>query len=208
MCLGGGSSDNGAEQMRQQEQERQAKVTAGTSALDKAFSGFDDNFYKNYQDTYKNYYQPQLDTQFNDARKKLILGSTGGTANSGFAERLAGLQKAYQEQSGAINSQALDASKGQQSDLETKRANILSQINAGLDAGSAATLADQQAKLFTKPPAFSPLADMFTQYVSNVNNNQAAQNNGYSGFSTPILFGRSGGAARVVNQESVCALTQ
>jgi hypothetical protein len=186
MC-GGGGGDDGSKELRRQEAERQAQIAAGTKNVDNAFSTFNDDYYGQIEQSYNDYYAPQLQQQYDDARKTIILKAPGGTANSGFAKRMAELEQQYQQELGSIRGRALDASRSRRAEVEQNRSNLLSQVNTGLKAASAASLAAEQAKYLSQPGAFSPLADIFAQATADVANAQAAASNGYKPV-TPLIF--------------------
>lgn len=189
MC-GGGGGDDGAKEMRRQEAERQAQIAAGTRSVNAAFGGFTDDYYGGIEKSYLDYYAPQLQKQYQDARKNIILKSPGGTANSGFAKRMADLEQTYQQEQGAIRGRALDASRNRRAEVEQNRSNLLGQVNTGLKATSAASLAAEQAKYLSQPAAFSPLADIFAQAAGDIENARIAAQEGYKP-ALPIMFKKS-----------------
>jgi hypothetical protein len=198
MC-GGGGDDDGAKEMRRQEAERQAQIAAGTKNVNEAFGSFTDDYYGGIEKAYLDYYAPQLEQQYKDARQQIILKSPGGTANSGFAKRMAELEQMYQQELGAISGRALDTSRGRRAEVEQNRSNLLSQVNTGLKAASAASLAAEQAKYLSQMPSFSPLADIFAQATADVANANIAASNGYKPV-TPLVFNKRGNnALNVVN---------
>jgi hypothetical protein len=107
MC-GSKGGDSGKD-ARRAEAERQAAIQAGTAQVNKAFGTFTDDYFGGLQDDYTSYYTPQLEEQFNKARKNLILNNPGGSATSSFAQRMSELEKQYREQQGVISGQAVDA---------------------------------------------------------------------------------------------------
>jgi hypothetical protein len=185
MC-GSKGGDSGKD-ARRAEAERQAAIQAGTAQVNKAFGTFTDDYFGGLQDDYTSYYTPQLEEQFNKARKNLILNNPGGSATSSFAQRMSELEKQYREQQGVISGQAVDAATQRRAEIEQNRSNLLSQVNAGLGADSAARLAINQSKAFTKPLPFSPLADVFAQATADVANAKLASRQGYES-AAPLLF--------------------
>jgi hypothetical protein len=188
MCSG--KKDDGSKELRRQEAERQAQIAAGTRSVNDAFGSFTDDYYGGIEKSYLDYYAPQLDQQYRDARKNIILNSPGGTANSGFAKRMAGLEQQYQQELGVIRGRAVDTSRGRRAEVEQNRSNLLGQVNTGLKAASAASLASQQAKYLSQPAAFSPLADIFAQAAGDIENAKIAAQEGYQG-ALPLMFKKS-----------------
>lgn len=66
-----------AEAQRQAEAKRQADITAGKSAIDNAFSRFDDSYFQNYRDTFLGNYNPQIDEQYGTAVDRLTAALAG-----------------------------------------------------------------------------------------------------------------------------------
>jgi hypothetical protein len=192
MC--GGKKDDGSKELRRQEAERQAQIAAGTRSVNDAFGSFTDDYYGGIEKSYLDYYAPQLQQQFDEARKEIILKSPGGTANSGFAKRMAELEQQYQQELGAIRGRAVDTSRSRRAEVEQNRSNLLSQVNTGLKAASAAQLAAEQAKYLSQPAAFSPLADIFAQATADVANANMAAASGYKPV-TPLVFNKRNNSA-------------
>lgn len=82
--------DNSGQQAQQAEQQRQNNITAAQGGIDSAFSGFNDDYFNNYQKSYTNAYDPLVDQQYNDARKSvsLALARTGNLNSSYGADEL------------------------------------------------------------------------------------------------------------------------
>src|SRR3546814_21199857 len=93
MGIGGKTpKDNAAEIARQQEEARQQRIRDGQSAIDTNFAQFNDPYFDDYRQDYMAYYQPQLDRQYQNARRKSVLGlhRTGNLSSSRSAERRVG----------------------------------------------------------------------------------------------------------------------
>ena len=76
MCIFGAAKpaqDNSAELARKKEEERQARITEGRTKIDEAFSRFDDPYFTGVRKTYQDYYLPDVDQQYRDARKQTTL---------------------------------------------------------------------------------------------------------------------------------------
>src|SRR3546814_2340849 len=75
MGIGGKTpKDNAAEIARQQEEARQQRIRDGQSAIDTNFAQFNDPYFDDYRQDYMAYYQTQLDSQYQHARRKSVLG--------------------------------------------------------------------------------------------------------------------------------------
>lgn len=128
--------------------------------------GFDDNYYKSIADSYLGFQKPLLEEQYSEARRKLPLqfASVGGSAY----QRTAGnLERDYERAQTDLASKAQDAANQQRSQVEQNRSDLLGLANSGTDAGSVAAQANARAAALAKPPAFSPIADLFAKYTNS-----------------------------------------
>lgn len=206
MCGGGGSApvDNSAEIAREEEAKRQARISAGTGAIDSAFSGYNDDFYKKYQGDYTGYYQPHLDDQYSDARKKLTLqlARTGNLTSSSGVNQMQDLQKYYDTQRTGITNQGIDAANRLRADVDARKSQLYSDNRAAADPGSATSAAANAVGALKPAMPTSPLANTFADFFSNLGNTAAAYNSAKAGSynsSGVQSFGGSGSSARVVN---------
>lgn len=193
--------DRSAEIARQQEEERQARIREGRAAIDSHFSQFDDPYFNQYQTAYLDYYQPQLDRQYQDARRKLVLGlhQGGGLQSSAGASRLAELQSAYAEQQNLLGNRAMDAVNDLRGRIEAARNDLYSQNRASADPSAVASAAAAQAGILSNPPSFSPLGNVFSTLTDFGTLGLAAERAGYPGFNTGIFSsGSSKGSSKVV----------
>lgn len=197
MCLFGSKDvpqDNSAAIARQQEQERQARIAQGETAIDDAFSRFDDPFFSQFTDSYLNYYQPQLQQQFGNATDDLRLafarkGNLNGTAAS---DNYKDLANTFVDASNNLSSKALAATNDLKSDVNTRR-NNLSTLNAtSADPSAVARQAVSSAGAVQETPTFSPLANIFAGVVDGYAANQAGRQNalppGYQQLFAPGAF--------------------
>src|SRR4030095_9289122 len=94
----GSPKDNSAQLARQAEIERQGKIKEGRVAIDKQFTGFGPDYYRKVSDNYSGFYVPQLNEQFDKARKALTfnLSRSGNLNASAGARSLGDLRKAYE----------------------------------------------------------------------------------------------------------------
>lgn len=174
MCFFGGGKppvDNSAQIARQQEQERQARIASGESAIDDAFAQFDNPFFDNFRSTFLNYYNPQADDQFTDAKQDLRYAfARKGTLNSSAAQKGFGdLIKAYGDQKDQISSEALNKTNALRSQVESTRNNLSSQNAAAADPSAAARSAVSAVGSIGTAPTYSPLANAFTGILEAAN---------------------------------------
>lgn len=204
MCKSSPPKDNSAEIARQQEAARQARIRTGQSNIDSAFSGFNDQFYNNYQDQYTGYYNPQLQDQYGDAVKRLTLqlAQSGNLTGSAGANQLGDLQEYYDQQKLALTNRALDAVNSLRGNIDAKKSQLYADNRAAADPGSAASAAASAAQYLQPTAPSSPLANVFSDFFQNVGNTAAIRNtqrlNQGTGVQNFSGGGRSGGSVSVV----------
>lgn len=202
---GGGSTGDGgaaavaqsqADQQRAAEQARQDAITTGTKGVNDAFSQFDDPYYSGITDSYDKYYNPQLDKQYADAKRQLIL-NLGATNNSSEGQRqLSNLNSSYQTDRQSVADQGVTAAQTARQNVESARENVLGQLNTSADPSAAAAAASAQAATLSAPPSYSPLGNLFQNYGTlGANSILAAASVPTNQQNAPLVFAPSGGSA-------------
>lgn len=189
MCIfggGGGSQDNSAEIARRDEEARQARITAGQTAIDQSFAGFNDDYYDQYGDAYTANYQPQLAQQYRSAYERAVLGlaGSGNLTSSQGANVLGDLAAEYKRQQNTLANNATGAINDLRSSVETARSGLYDQNRAAADPSSAASLAAAQAETLAAPQVYSELGDVFGNLINNAGTVLALESQGKSGFRT------------------------
>lgn len=185
--------------MEMQENERQYLLDLGKIAIDKRFSKFDKDYFSDYRDDYKKYYNPQVRDQFNQTGDKLIatLADRGILDSSvGNASR-ADLAKEYSTAKQNIANEALDASNKLRSQVESSKSNLYAINESSADPMSVNAQAQGAATTLVAPPQYSPLGEIFasalTPFQNYVQASQTAPTRSYtSNYSTK-------GSGRVVS---------
>ena len=198
MCTSKPPKDNSAAIARQQEAERQARITQGQTGIDEAFTGFNDDFYNKYNTDYTSYYAPQLDDQYSDAVKRLTLqlAQTGNLTGSVGAKQLADLQKNYDTQKLAITNQAQSATQALRGNIDTRKSQLYADNRAAADPGAASAAASSAALALQPAPPSSPLANVFGDFFSNLGNVAAISNaRKYSQGTGVQQYGKAGGSS-------------
>ena len=164
MCGPTPSQDNSAALARQQEQERQQRINEGKAKIDDAFSVFTPQYFNQFKNDYLAYYNPQVDDQFGDARKGLRYNlARAGTQDSTAGQKaFSDLTENYGDRRREIASKALEATNNIRSQVEQNKGDLYSQNTASADPSLAAIQAVGRAGSLQSPPAFSPLADLFS----------------------------------------------
>lgn len=173
--------DNSAKIAREAEEKRQGIIRAGTAKVDQNFAQFNPEYYGQRAAEYRDFYTPQVEQQYKDAYRRVVLGSGATLHSSSGARRLADLFKSYQEQRTRIADESQNYARDIEGRVASNRADLLSQIEGGASVGTAEAGAMARAQQLTQPMQYSPLGDLFGSFVSGVKNDLALQNRGYPG---------------------------
>lgn len=206
MCLGSSAppQDNSAQIARQQATEREAKVREGQGKVDQAFSVFDPAYYDKFRQTYTDYYNPQVDKQFGEAKQGLQYNlARGGQTNSSAGQKKFGdLIDSYGQKREQVAAQGLDASNKLKGDVESQKSDLYAQNTASADPSLSAISAVSRAGSLQTPPAYSPLGDLFGGLVNAgstyLYGQQRGLPNNYRGTFQPGSGSVGGGGVRVV----------
>lgn len=189
MCFSKPKVDNSVQVQQQQEaaearareEARQARVNAGTAKIDEVFGTFNDGFYDARRGEYLDYYQPQLDEQFQKAQEELAYAfSRNGTLNSSMAaEKQAELKSKYDVEKAGIISQADSAIGEMRSRNNSEKSALVAQLQATGDADRVSNEAlGRTQQLFNERPSYNALGDIFGGVASAIGNYKAGQQQG------------------------------
>lgn len=172
--------------------DRQASDLIGSGKLFTAKEqrpGFDDNYYGGIRKAFTDFYLPQVDEQYDQAKRKLTykFANTSNLDSSAGANNIANLFRDYNRERASIGDRALGAEKDLRSNVEQNRSELISQLQATADPEAAATSATARAKALATPSPYSPLGDLFSTYTGSLVLADAAKNAGYrgAGFNAP-----------------------
>ena len=200
MCIFSAPKDNSAQIAREAEEKRRARITEGTAAIDSQFSQFDDSFFGGIEQSANDFFNPQIDRQFDRTRETLIknLARQGNLNASTGARQLADLDTAGQEQRATFADKSRGFATSSRADVENNRAELLRQLQASADPSAAAATSAAQAQLHSAPPTFSPIGDLFTRFGRNA---EVQIENARRGFDNPasLIFPGLKGSATTVN---------
>jgi len=174
MCFGGGKDNSAAiaaqqdAQMKADEAARQDKIKAGQSKIDEAFGQFNDPYFTGYQQTYTDYYRPQIADQYKEARGKLIAALAGrGVLNSSIGgNALARVEKQRADAEGAVANQAVDATNNLKGQVEQTKTNLYNLNRSAADPEGIAARATGEATAIAAPQALSPLGQVFASSIA------------------------------------------
>lgn len=163
MCMGGGGGDGGAAERAKQEQERQARIRAGNTAINDTFGQFDDDFYKGRREAYTSYAQPQINQQYEDAFEKLrkTLAASNLSQSSIAARRRGRLEQELGKMTTKMNLTGEDYANKAKADIESARTGLQSQNMNMADPALASANALNRAQQLNEVPVFDPLINLF-----------------------------------------------
>lgn len=188
------------QQVASQEQTRQDTVKASNAGIDSAFAQFDDPYYANFENSYKDFYNPQIDNQFKDAQGTLEAGlARNGTDRSSIlATQFGRLYGQYADEKAQIGDQAASAANDLRSKVANEKSNLYALNSSSADPAQANTQALAAATSLVAPPTYTPLGNVFAgalaPYAQFAN---SYSNNAGTGYSSP--YSKNSGSGSVVN---------
>lgn len=199
---GGNSTYDPTADLAAAEDARQAAKRKGAKDVNDVFGTFNDDYYARMAQAYRDYQNPLHDENYQEAARKLPL-SFARTDNSAFNRTRGFMERDYLRGQTDINKQAEDFANQKRGEVENNRSALLSQVESGAGLDSIAQQAASIAKAQTRPPAFSPIGDMFSKYTSNMANATLAADRGYkpNNVLRPLTFnrGNSGSGSYSIN---------
>ncbi len=203
MCIfgQGDAAAKAAEQARAEEAARQGRITAGTERVNNVFGQFNDEYYKGVSDAALNYYKPEVDRQYGDARKALTfnLARSGNLQSTAGADAFRKLSDAKARTDVDVANRAQGYATDMKGKVEGQRGDVLNSLYATADPEAAYSSATNAASLASSAPAYTPLNDLFSAFVATGANAIAAERAGYRGAGTGLFSSSSPkGSSRVV----------
>ena len=199
MCVGGGGSNDAAKDARKAEKKRQKQITEGTEAINQQFARFDEPFFQGVEQAALNFFVPQLEDQFTDAKDATIkrLAREGNLEASAGLNQLGDLTDAANFNRLLVADKARGLANQQRSNVEQDRSRLLSQLHATTDPAAAAASATIAARALTAPPEFSPLGDLFSQFADDARVQILSAKGGFQNSVSPLFPANSRGFTTV-----------
>lgn len=188
MCGSSGDSDRAAREAREREEKRQRNIAAETSRINKTFEQYGDGYFDNVASAYMDHYTPQMQDQFEDARRATIYGMPGGGMGSAYSNAFGRLAKEGSQQEVALRQGGQTFANNLRSKVEQGRGQLISQAELAGGTGSAAERAVALSKTLATPEKYEPLGDLFARYTNTVAQAQRAKAAGFDVPSSSILF--------------------
>ena len=191
-----------ANQARADEQERQARIRAGTEQVNQTFNQFDDNFFNKQRDNFTAFALPQLDQQYGKAQKDLTFALTraGNLDSSTRGQQFGELQKLYDTNKTQVADQGQTYANQARTSVEDARAGLITTLNATGDATGAASGATARSAALAQPPGYSAIGDAFAAFRRGLATQAGIERSAAYTGTTPRyntgLFGTTAGAVR------------
>lgn len=166
MCF---NSNDASKEIERQQQQRQFLIQQGLGQVNRAYAGFNPQFYDRQKAAILAAQLPQVGRQFVQQRNQLGYGlADQGLLRSSAGAQLGGaLQEELAQQERNVFNQATQSVQGLQRDVSASKGNIISQLQQSADPTVAAQRAVESATQFSAPSLIQPLGDLFSNF-SNI----------------------------------------
>ena len=152
-----------ADDLKEQERQRQLRITEGRGKIDAAFSRFNDGYFGQFANDFTNYYTPQIEDQYSRA-----VGTTrAALKNRGIDQStVAGgaFSDLFRDKSRANIDVANNAAAGAASlrgNVERTKTDLYGLNESAADPAAANARATAEATALVAPPTTSPLGQIF-----------------------------------------------
>lgn len=179
---------------------RRRVVSQNLDQINGAFAGFDDKYYNSIADAFKNYYQPQVNRQFDTAQRNLLYSAPGGVGSTEFARQLSEAERERQQAGTDVADSAQNEALSARNQIEGTRANLLGLAESSEDPGALGQQAIAGAQASSYTPKYSAIGDLVSRYASLANAAGSLESAGYGRQTVrPISFGGGGSRSAVRN---------
>lgn len=162
-----------AREARRQEEARQARIKEGAATIDKAFAGYDDDFYQDRYNAYVDFATPQREENTRRAAQDLAaaLARQGITQSTVANDKQVELEKADAAMGREIASNALRFENMARANIQDAQQRLLEQNASLADPGVATRMASVAAQNAAALPQF----DAITNAARNIAEGLATQ---------------------------------
>lgn len=178
MCCG--KKGNPADDAANREAARQANIASGRTLIDKTLAGFGDDFYTGREKAYLDFAAPQIDQQFADAKKQLLLAlaRAGLSGSSSSVQRFGRLQQDYDTAKMNAADKAKSVAAEARKNVERARGDLYNQLFVSADPAAAAAAAAGQADALNGSPVFEAVGPLFQNAAAGIGAYRAGQERG------------------------------
>ncbi len=184
---------------RDAEDQRQAAIAKGKSSIDDSFKQFDDPYFANYAQAYKDAQNAPLADQYGIAKDKLIAALAGRDTleSTGGINAMSQLNKTNEDAQGSIGAAATDAANGLRTTVNNAKTGLYAENAAAADPLAAATTSQATAGTIVAPQSQPTMSNVFAGALApfataqKVNSQSLYPNSGGNG-TAPISGNGSG----------------
>ena len=162
-----------------EEAARQKRIKEGLANIENVFSQYDQDFYDQTQDAYIDYYQPQLEDQYQKGLQELQYalarsGRLNRSSTDAYKKAQAAQDMEFQKQD--LASKALAAAGQSEADVQAAKEKMIKLNLANADPDLAASLSASQASLLNQPPKYDQLVDVFSDITEGLASREELEN--------------------------------
>lgn len=204
--MGKNAAADAARAQRKDEVARQARIREGTASINTTFDGqFDDDFFGDLSDSYVNFARPQVDEQAAKAKEQLTFSlARDGTLDSSMRTTQSGeLQRDINRGIQDVTDKGREYGTSARTGVEGARSDLVSMLQVTGDNVGAANAAISRAETLSRPPAYSPIGQLFQDYTAGMAQQAAFERAAALGYGKPSgsggtsLYAPSKSAVRV-----------
>jgi len=164
--LFGSSGDGGAAAL---EAQRQQTITQGQEQIDNNFAQFNPAFFSNYKNAQIAAQEPQVMSQYQNTGKNLTyaLARGGNLQSSAAQQENQSLGNELGVQQSSVANKAQDATNTLQSNIQSQKGNLTSQLVASGNVATTAENAAAQAAADRAPSVIQPLGNLFADWSND-----------------------------------------
>lgn len=190
-----------AARLDMREHTRQEEIKSGRKNINRQFKSFNDTYYDDYGQKYLDFYTPQLDDQYADARGKLIaaLAGKGTLESTAGIGKIGDLAKERDTAATTFANEAQDAKNKLRANVEKTKSDLYSLNEASADASALNTRAIGEATALVAPPAYNPIGQVFASFLQPILSGfgQGGGGASYPSYSSPVYRASGAGSGTV-----------
>lgn len=189
-----GSSDGYTRRAEKRELDRQRDIETGTKRVRETFSNqFTPEYYDKIRGNFDDYYMPQMDRQYADARQGLVyqLARSGLSDSSVRSDKFGDLgeQMDLAKQNMVVKGEDYIANR--KMEVQRSQANVLGQLQQSADAAGAARDAADSALTTSQSQGYDALGQIFTDATWGLATQAELERNDNSKYQTGLFSNNS-----------------
>lgn len=177
------------------EAKRQADIKAGNTAIDSAFSKFDQPYYDNYKKTYTGAYNPEVDRQYGQAVDQVTSSLAGrGLSGSTYGNHeMSEVQRTRDDARSKIANDATNAASNLRGQVQQRKTDLFGLNQSAADPEGIAAQATGAATAIAAPSPTGDLGSLFQGVLKPLADFQTARQYAVPDYAPGRTTGRSYG---------------